>query len=499
MTDFPALLKPDRGQPARLIHVVDKDTFTLWAKKQPVARQSMLEAIRFDAKSVFQFAILPGRKDSEFEVVTCVDRADALAPWCLAKLGESLPAGTYRIDAGEPGLAALGWMLSQHRFTRYKSGKAEKAGPRILLTGDVAAIEGLVGLAEATALIRDMVDTPASNMGPADLEAAVRDLGKTTHARVEVTHGDALATGFPMIAAVGGGAARDRTPRLIELVWGKDDAPRIAIVGKGVCFDSGGLDIKPSSGMRLMKKDMGGAAHALALAKLIIGARLPVRLHLLIPAVENSISATAFRPGDIIVSRKGLTVEVDNTDAEGRLVLGDALTRAAEDKPELILDFATLTGAARVALGPDLPAMFSNDEPLAADLSAAAQAAHDPLWRMPLWDGYDDMLNSDLADLANSADSPFAGSITAALFLRRFVDPSTPWAHFDTFAWAPVGQARAAQGWGGAGPPRGLCHARIALPAALTGGIQGIIDASGTQQKRSCPVVTVYAAMRSYS
>ena len=448
MTDFKALLKPDRGEPARTIHVVDKDTFTVWAKKQSAARQSMLEAIRFDAKSVFQFAILPGKKDGEFEVVTCVDRADAMAPWCLAKLGESLPAGTYRIDAGKPGLAALGWMLSQHRFTRYKSGKVEKAGPRVLLTGDAAAIDDLVRLAEATALVRDMVDTPASDMGPADLEAAVRDLGKSANAKVEVTHGDALTTGYPMIAAVGGGAARDRSPRLIELVWGKDDAPRIAIVGKGVCFDSGGLDIKPASGMRLMKKDMGGAAHAIALAKLIIGARLAVRLHLLIPAVENSVSATAFRPGDIIASRKGLSVEVDNTDAEGRLVLGDALTRAAEEKPDLILDFATLTGAARVALGPDLPAMFANDEPLAAELASAALTAHDPLWRMPLWDEYDDMLKSDLADLANSADSPFAGSITAALFLRRFVDPATPWAHFDTFAWAPA--ARPGRPKGGA-------------------------------------------------
>ena len=438
MTDFSTLLQPDRGEPARLIHVVDKDNFTLWAKKQSPARQSMLAAIRFDAKSVFQFAILQGKKDGEFDVVTCVDKADAMAPWCLAKLGESLPAGKYRIDAGEPGLAALGWMLSQHRFTRYKSGQPEDRGARVLLTGDAATVDSLVRLAEATALVRDMVDTPASDMGPAELEAAVRDLAKASNAKVEVTHGDAIAKGYPMIAAVGGGAARDRAPRLIELLWGKDDGPRVAIIGKGVCFDSGGLDIKPASGMRLMKKDMGGAAHAIALAKLIIGARLPVRLHLLIPAVENSISATAFRPGDIIASRKGLSVEVDNTDAEGRLVLGDALTKAGEENPELMIDFATLTGAARVALGPDLPAMFTNDEDLATDLTASAKTAHDPLWRMPLWDEYDDMLKSDLADLANSSDSPFAGSITAALFLRRFVDAATPWAHFDTFAWSPV-------------------------------------------------------------
>ena len=437
MTDFSTLLSPDRGEPARLIHVVDKDSFTLWAKKQSPARQSMLAAIRFDAKSVFQFAILQGKKDGEFDVVTCVDKADAMAPWCLAKLGESLPAGKYRIDEGELGLAALGWMLSQHRFTRYKSGPAEDRGPRILLTGDAASVDPLVRLAEATALVRDMVDTPASDMGPADLESAVRDLATASGAKVEVTHGDALARGYPMIAAVGGGASRERAPRLIELFWGKEDAPRVALIGKGVCFDSGGLDIKQSGGMRLMKKDMGGAAHAIALAKLVIGARLPVRLHLLVPAVENSISATAFLPGDIIASRKGLSVEVDNTDAEGRLVLGDALTKAGEESPELMIDFATLTGAARVALGPDLPAMFANDEALAADLTASAKTAHDPLWRMPLWDDYDDMLKSDLADLANSADSPFAGSITAALFLRRFVDGGTPWAHFDTFAWSP--------------------------------------------------------------
>ena len=448
MTDFSALLQPDRGEPARLIHVVDKDNFSVWAKKQSPARQTMLEAIRFDAKSAFQFAILQGKKDGEFDVVTCVDKADDLAPWCLARLGQSLPAGKYRIDEGQPGLAALGWMLSQHRFDRYKSTPAEEPGARVLLSTDVADITLMVRLAEATAMVRDMVDTPASDMGPADLEAAVRYLAKDCGAKFEVTHGDALDKGYPMIAAVGNGASRARAPRLVELHWGKDGDPRVAIVGKGVCFDSGGLDIKPSSGMRLMKKDMGGAAHALALARLVIGARLPVRLHLLIPAVENSISATAFRPGDIIASRKGLNVEIDNTDAEGRLVLGDALTKAAEGEPELIVDFATLTGAARIALGPDLPAMFANDEDLASDLAAAASDTHDPLWRMPLWDDYDDMLKSDLADLANSADSPMAGSVTAALFLRRFVPAGTPWAHFDTFAWSPT--ARPGRPKGGA-------------------------------------------------
>jgi leucyl aminopeptidase len=308
----------------------------------------------------------------------------------------------------------------------------------VLLVKQAADIDTIVRQAEATALVRDLVDTPAADMGPAELEGAVRDVAKAHHAKVEVTGGDALAQGYPMIAAVGQGASRDRAPRLIELHWGKEEAARVAIVGKGVCFDSGGLDIKPASGMRLMKKDMGGAAHALALAKLVMAAQLPVRLHLLIPAVENSVSATAFRPGDIIDSRKGLKVEIDNTDAEGRLVLGDALVKAIEGEAELVIDFATLTGAARVALGPDLPAMFANDDDLAAGLESAAKFVGDPLWRMPLWDGYDEMLKSDIADLANGADSPMAGAVTAALFLRRFVPPTTPWAHFDTFAWRPA-------------------------------------------------------------
>jgi leucyl aminopeptidase len=254
---------------------------------------------------------------------------------------------------------------------------------------------------------------------------------------VTVTKSEALVKGYPMIHAVGQAAAKGREPRLIELEWGNPAHPRIAIIGKGVCFDSGGLDIKPSSGMRLMKKDMGGAAHALALAGLVMAARLPVRLHLLIPAVENSIAGNAFRPGDVLRTRKGLTVENTNTDAEGRLVLGDAITRAAEETPTLILDFATLTGAARVALGPDLPATFANDDALAEALLAAGTAVYDPLWRMPLWDGYDDMLSSDIADMVNAPDGGFAGAVTAALFLRRFVPEGTPWAHFDTFAWRP--------------------------------------------------------------
>ncbi|HET9397503.1 MAG TPA: leucyl aminopeptidase family protein, partial [Sphingomicrobium sp.] len=428
MTEFATLLQPDRGGSARAIHLVDKASFADWAKKQSAARRALLDAARFEGKSAFQFAILPATHGHEWEVVSTVANVAELSPWCLARLAEALPEGTYRLATGDPGPAMLGWLLGQHRFTAYKTKTDDQRGPRVLLTKEAADIERTMNIAEATCLARDLVDTPAADLGPAELEAAARDLAKQFHAKVEVASGDVLSQGYPMIAGVGQGAARERTPRLIELHWGKDSHPRIAIVGKGVCFDSGGLDIKPASGMRLMKKDMGGAAHALALARLIMSERLPVRLHLLVPAVENSVSAGSYRPGDILSSRKGLKVEIDNTDAEGRLVLGDALTKAGEDEPGLIIDFATLTGAARIALGPDLPAMFANDDDLAADIECAAKEVSDPLWRMPLWDGYDEMLTSEIADLSNAADSPMAGSVTAALFLRRFVPEGTPWA-----------------------------------------------------------------------
>ena len=437
MTDFASLLQADRGGPAHVIHLVDKNTFADWAKKQSGARRALLGAARFEGKTGFQFLILPGTRDDDWEVVSTVANAAELSPWCMARLGDALPEGRYRLAEGDPGPAMLGWMLGQHRLNNYRSKADPERGPRVLLTLEAADIDGYVRLAEATALVRDLVDTPAADMGPAELEAAARSLAKEHGAKIEVTAGDGLAQGYPMIAAVGQGAAPDRKPRLIELRWGKDNAPRLAIVGKGVCFDSGGLDIKPASGMRLMKKDMGGAAHALALAKLVMAAKLPVRIHLLVPAVENSVSATSYRPGDVLNSRKGLKVEIDNTDAEGRLVLGDALAKAGEDNPELIVDFATLTGAARVALGPDLPATFVNDDELAASIEAAATQVTDPIWRMPLWDGYDEMLKSDLADLSNAADSPMGGAVTAALFLRRFVPEDIPWAHLDTFAWRP--------------------------------------------------------------
>ncbi|MFV0623171.1 leucyl aminopeptidase family protein [Sphingomonas sp. ac-8] len=436
MSDLASLLQPDRGQSARTLHLIDPQGFDGWLAKQSARHRAAVAAQKLKP-SGYAHAILPGEAAEEWSVVAVVADTASLSPWCLAKLAEVLPAGSYRLAEGEPGAAAFGWIVAQHRFARYrKEDNAE--GPRVLLTGDPARVDDLVRQAAATLRVRDLVDTGAGDLGPAELEAEVATLAKAHGATLTVTRGAELERGYPMIHAVGRAAAAGREPRLIELEWGNPAHPRIAVVGKGVCFDSGGLNIKPGSGMALMKKDMGGAAHALALAALVIESRLPVRLHLLIPAVENAISGAAFRPGDVLRSRKGLTVENTNTDAEGRLVLGDAITRAVEGEPELLLDFATLTGAARVALGPDLPATFANDDALAADLLACGTAEHDPLWRLPLWDAYDDMLKSSIADMVNSAEGAFAGSITAALFLRRFVPAKIAWAHLDTFAWRPA-------------------------------------------------------------
>jgi leucyl aminopeptidase len=433
MTDFPSLLVPDRGQNARPIHLVDKSSFGDWLKKRSPDDRALLEAHRFDAKTANAFVVLP--RGGEFEVVSAARNAKELSPWCLATLAEKLPEGTYKLADGEPGGAALGWLLAQHRFDSYRSIKKDERGPRVLVTTEAARIDQFVRLAEATALVRDLVDTPAADLGPAEIEQAAAELAKRSGAQLTVTAGAELAGGYPLVAAVGGAATPERAPRLVELEWGKPDDPRVAIVGKGVCFDSGGLDLKPASGMRIMKKDMGGGAHALALARLVIENRLPIRLHLVIPAVENAVSGAAYRPGDIVKSRKGLFVEIDNTDAEGRLILADALAKAAEAGPELIIDFATLTGAARTALGPDLPATFVNRDDLAAELERAARGVDDPIWRMPLWDPYDEQLKSDVADLANTSGNAMAGAIYAALFLRRFVPDAIPWAHLDTWAW----------------------------------------------------------------
>jgi leucyl aminopeptidase len=434
MTDFASLIVADKGQKARPIHLVDKRSFADWLKKRSPEDRAILEAQRFDAKTPFAFVLLP--RGGDFEVVSAVKSVDEQSPWCLAKLGEALPAGTYKLGHGEPGKAALGWLLAQHRFDDYRSKKDDaEQGPRVLVTSEAAGIDAAVRLAEATALVRDLVNTPAADLGPGELEEMVRKAATDLGATVRVTSGEDLSRGYPLIAAVGRAASATRAPRLIELEWGKPDDPRIAIVGKGVCFDSGGLDLKTAAGMRLMKKDMGGAAHALALARLVIGAKLPVRLHLLIPAVENAVSGDAFRPGDIIKSRKGIFVEIDNTDAEGRLILADALAKAVEDEPELIVDFATLTGAARVALGPDLPAFFASSDELAGAAAECARDIDDPLWRMPLWEPYDEMLKSDIADIANAANSPMAGCVVAAMFLKRFVPETASWAHLDTYAW----------------------------------------------------------------
>ena len=433
MSRFAHLLQPDQGQDARTIVPVRKDGLEDWLTSLPERARTAARAADFGAKPG-DVLILPADKPSDWTVALGVP--DQLGVWDLAKAAQNLPEGVYRL-ADEPiGLAGLGWMLAHYRFDRYRA-DAKAKGDRLLLSSTPGNLGELARLAEATAVVRDLVNTPAADLGPAELQQAVETLAEEFDAKISVTRGEALAQNYPMIHAVGQAAVRDRAPRLIELEWGNPANPRIALIGKGVAFDTGGLNIKTGNFMRLMKKDMGGAAHALALARLVMEARLPVRLHLLIPAVENAISANALRPGDILKSRKGLSVEIDNTDAEGRLILGDALARASEENPQLILDFATLTGAARVALGPDLPALFSNDDALAQDLMAAASRVQDPSWQMPLWDRYDDMLRSDIADMVNSAEGGMAGCITAALFLRRFVPKTIPWAHFDTFAWRP--------------------------------------------------------------
>lgn len=345
----------------------------------------------------------------------------------------ALPAGVYRLveQPQNSALAALGFLLGAYRFTRYKTGKS---GARLIAPHGIDRDE-VEAIASAVALARDLVNTPANDLGPDELEEAARALAAKFGAEFHVTRGEDLAREFPLIHAVGKGSPR--APRLVELRWKSGRARKMALVGKGVCFDSGGLDIKPESAMGLMKKDMGGSAAALASAAMIMAANLDLSLRVLIPIVENSVSGEAFRPGDVYRSRKGLTVEIGNTDAEGRLILADALTYADEDKPELLVDFATLTGAARVALGPDLPPFYTDDEALAEQISRHGVECNDPVWRLPLWKNYESKLDSKIADLNNAPAGGMAGSIMAALFLKRFVTPGLAWAHFDIFAWVP--------------------------------------------------------------
>jgi leucyl aminopeptidase len=372
------------------------------------------------------------------------------------RLPQQLPDGLYRFanDPHDARLAALAFALGSYRFTRYRKADGPKVSldlPQRIDRGDLDCI------VEAVALARDLVNTPANDMGPAELEEAARALAARHDAQVDAIVGDdLLKENLPLIHAVGRAAAR--APRLIDLTWGDPNHPRVTLVGKGVCFDTGGLDIKPEASMLNMKKDMGGAATALALAHMVMARGLKVRLRVLVPAVENAISGSAFRPRDVYKSRKGITVEIGNTDAEGRLILADALTLADEDKPALIADFATLTGAARVALGPDLPAFFTDDDDLAAALARHGAAENDPLWRLPLWRPYEAMLESKVADINNVGSGGQAGAITAALFMRRFVTAPS-WLHFDVFAWTPAAKP--------ARPEGGECQAARALYALL--------------------------------
>ncbi len=439
MTDKHSLIQPDRGQDATAIHLVSKDSLPDWLKTLSAGQRAAVEAQRFKGAG-YETAILPdgtNEKNGGWFAVGGVAKPDALSSWCLAKLAEKLPAGTYRLVGAEPGPALLGWQTAQYSFTRYREDK-DPTGPRILLTAEAKAIEPARAEARAVAKVRDLVNTPAEDMGPAALEAEIEALARQHGAQVRVTKGEALEREYPLVHAVGRAASRHHAPRMIELEWGDAKAPRLVIVGKGVCFDSGGLDIKPAAGMALMKKDMGGAAHALALAGLVMGAGLNVRLTLLVPAVENAIAGNAFRPGDVVRSRLGLTVEIGNTDAEGRLVLADALARASELEPELVLDFATLTGAARVALGPDLPALFTRLDATAEALLAAGRGCDDECWRLPMYEAYREYLKSDIADTSNSPENGYAGASVAALFLDKFVAEGIDWAHFDTFAWRPA-------------------------------------------------------------
>lgn len=377
-------------------------------------------------------ALLADDKGKLIRVLVGVDPLDPLG--ALAALPGVLPEATYHLAAEnvltDTQQAALGWALGAYRFNRYRQARRAPA----TLAVPAADLQQVMPLVEATAQVRDLVNTPTEDMGPQQLAEAIKQLGKAHKAKVHEWVGDELLKAdFPTIHAVG--RASHRAPRLVELNWGKASHPSVVVVGKGVCFDTGGLDLKGSDGMRWMKKDMGGAAHAIALARLVMQARLPVRLTLLIPAVENSVAGNAMRPGEVITTRAGHTVEIDNTDAEGRLVLCDALAYGAERKPQLIIDFATLTGAARIALGPDLPALFGNRDELADEALAAGRAVNDPLWRLPLWRPYRKMLDSYLADFANGASSRHAGAITAALYLERFVPDDIAWLHLDTYAW----------------------------------------------------------------
>jgi leucyl aminopeptidase len=419
------------------------------------AARTWLKAAGFSG-AAGKHALLPGPSGKLEKVFYGIaEPAKPADPFDFARLVRVLPEADYRIEGEMPDLAnaVRGWVLESYRFERYRN--AGSPPPRLVCPSEVDRSQMLQAV-QAHFLVRDLVNTPSLDMGPDELETAARKVAGAHHAKLRVVAGERLRREFPMIHVVG--QASPRRPRLIDFTWGQPRAPKVTLVGKGVCFDTGGLDIKPASGMLLMKKDMGGAANVLGLAQMIMAAKLRVRLRVLIPAVENAIAGNAFRPGDVLTSRKGIRVEIGNTDAEGRLILGDALALADEESPELLVDMATLTGAARVALGPDLPPFYTSDDVLADDIARHATAANDPVWRMPLWTPYYALIDSPIAELNNAGESGFAGSVTAALFLKRFVERAKSYVHFDVFAWTPMAKP---------GRPKGgeaqAIHALLAL------------------------------------
>ncbi|MCB1552890.1 MAG: leucyl aminopeptidase family protein [Xanthomonadales bacterium] len=430
----PCFAPPDMSRRDIPLIAVDKEQLPAVLARQPARVARWCEANQFvgDAGAVL---LVPGEDGTPLLALAGIGaRNDPLA---LATCPVLLPAGDYRLHdkegiALDPGLALLGWGLGAYQYTHYR--KSSRAPTRLVLDSEAKSLSESFALLKASTLVRDLVNTPTEDMGPDELEATTRRVAHAYGAECSAIRGDDLLTqNFPAIHAVG--RASHRAPRLIELNWGDAAHPKLSIVGKGVCFDTGGLDVKPSSGMRNMKKDMGGAAHALALAQLVMARKLPVRLQLLLGAVENAIGPNAYRPGEVVDTRAGHKIEIDNTDAEGRVVLCDAMAYAAESSPSLMLDFATLTGAARIALGPDLPALFCNDETLARQYLEAADASCDPLWRLPLWRPYFSYLSSSVADFANSGGARMGGAITAAVYLDRFVPAKLPWAHVDVYSW----------------------------------------------------------------
>ncbi|MGM0560129.1 MAG: leucyl aminopeptidase family protein [Pseudomonadota bacterium] len=424
----------DSSGHAIALRILDAHSLESWLTDQPDEVRAWVTANGFSAKSG-SFCPLPDRNGHLSEMLAGVEAVGDI--WSYGALPKSLPPGTYEIqpalDREGANAAALGWALGSYSYNHYR--KVDRLSASLVWPQNCDT-ESVKRLARGIGLTRDLINTPANDMGPEELEEAARQLAGEHGAALHVTEGEALLEeNYPAIHAVG--RASTRAPRLIDLRWsgGDQTAPLIVLVGKGVCFDTGGLDLKPAEGMKIMKKDMGGAAHVLGLASTIMEADLPVRLRVLIPAVENAVSGNAFRPMDVIQTRKGLSVEIGNTDAEGRLVLADALCEAGSEKVDLLLDFATLTGAARVALGPDLPAMFCNDEALASSLTQHGERQRDSIWRLPLHQPYREKLKSKVADLNNVSEDSFAGAITAALFLEHFIPPETPWVHFDIYAW----------------------------------------------------------------